>query len=188
MRSSNKNNGSFKIYDMILVSLFAVFIAICSWITVPAVVPFTLQTFGVLCTLGILGGKRGTLSIVVYLLLGFVGLPVFSGFKAGVGTLLGATGGYVIGFVFIGIVYWMFTKLFGNKALISTVAMSIGLILCYVFGTAWFVLVYVGNNTVNFSKALTICVLPFIIPDVLKLVAATVIIKFFSGKLVIKNL
>ncbi len=187
MRSSNKINGSFKIYDMILVSLFAVFIAICSWITVPTVVPFTLQTFGVFCALGILGGKRGTLSIVVYLILGFIGLPVFSGFKTGAGTLLGATGGYVIGFVFIGIAYWLITKLFGNKPLVSAVAMSIGLILCYVFGTAWFVFVYAGNGTLNFSKALTICVLPFLIPDVLKLVAATVIVKFFSEKLVIKN-
>ena len=76
-------------------ALFAALIAICSWISIPTAVPFTLQTFAVFLALGVLGGKLGTLSVAVYLLLGAVGLPVFAGFQGGLGALLGATGGYL---------------------------------------------------------------------------------------------
>ena len=80
-------------------ALFAALIAICSWISIPTAVPFTLQTFAVFLALGVLGGKLGTLSVAVYLLLGAVGLPVFAGFQGGLGALLGATGGYLAGFL-----------------------------------------------------------------------------------------
>ena len=85
---------------MAYIGLFAVVIAICSWISIPTVVPFTLQTFAVFLAVAILGGKRGTLSVIVYVLLGADGLPVFSGFKGGFGVLLNTTGGYIIGFIF----------------------------------------------------------------------------------------
>ena len=70
-----------KTYDMVYIAVFAVVMAICSWISIPATVPFTLQTFGVFLAVGVLGGKRGTLSILVYILLGAVGVPVFAGFS-----------------------------------------------------------------------------------------------------------
>ena len=72
-----------KTVDMAYIALFAVLITICSWISIPAAVPLTFQTFGVFLAVGVLGGKRGTLSVVTYLLLGAVGLPVFSGFRGG---------------------------------------------------------------------------------------------------------
>jgi biotin transport system substrate-specific component len=78
-----------KTKDFAYIGLFAVIIAICSWLSVPATVPFTLQTFAVFCALGLLGGKRGTLAVLVYLLLGAVGLPVFSGFMGGFGRAAG---------------------------------------------------------------------------------------------------
>ena len=90
--------------DMAYIGLFAVVIAICSWISIPTVVPFTLQTFAVFLAVAVLGGKRGTLAVIVYVLLGAVGLPVFSGFKGGIGVLLNTTGGYIIGFVFSALV------------------------------------------------------------------------------------
>ena len=74
-------------------ALMAVVLCICSWITVPFAVPFTMQTFAVFCSLLLLGGKLGTLSIGVYILLGMVGLPVFSGFRGGIGHIIGPTGG-----------------------------------------------------------------------------------------------
>ena len=73
-----------KTYDMVYIAVFAVVMAICSWISIPATVPFTLQTFGVFLAVGVLGGKRGTLSILVYILLGAVGVPVFAGFSGGI--------------------------------------------------------------------------------------------------------
>ena len=85
--------------DMALTAMFAVLIAVCSWISIPLAVPITLQTFGVFCALAVLGGKRGFFAVLVYILLGAAGLPVFAGFKSGIGTLFGSTGGYIVGFL-----------------------------------------------------------------------------------------
>ena len=74
---------SFSLIDTALVGMMAAFICVCSLITIPGPVPFTMQLFGVYCALGFLGGRNGTLSVVIYILLGLVGLPVFAGFKSG---------------------------------------------------------------------------------------------------------
>ena len=95
---------AFRTSDLTQTAICAALIAVCSWISVPAPVPFTLRTFGVFCVLGILGGKRGTAAVLLFLLLGAAGLPVFAGFNGGIGALLGATGGYLLGFVFIGLI------------------------------------------------------------------------------------
>ena len=94
-------------------ALFAVLLTVCAWISVPLPVPFTLQTFAIFAALGILGGRRGTWAVAVYLLLGAVGLPVFSGFRGGLGALLGTTGGYILGFLALALVYWLVTALLG---------------------------------------------------------------------------
>ena len=83
----------------------AVLIAVCAWISIPIEIPFTMQTFGVFLALRLLKGKYGTLSILIYILLGAIGAPVFAGFSSGLGILLGPTGGYIIGFLFCGIIY-----------------------------------------------------------------------------------
>ena len=106
----------FSLRDMVLCALFAAILAVSAWLTVPGEVPFTLQTFGVFAALGLLGGKRGTIAIALYLVLGAVGLPVFSGFRGGFGVLLGTTGGYIFGFLLSGLLYWALTALLGNKA------------------------------------------------------------------------
>lgn len=182
MEKSKSYNNS-KVLDMVLVAMFAVLIAVCSWVTVPLVVPFTLQTFGVFCVLGLLGGKRGTLSIIIYVLLGAVGLPVFSGFKGGVSALFGVTGGYIAGFVLTGLIFWFITKMFGTKNTVLVIAMALGLIVCYAFGTAWFVIVYSKTNgAVGIMQALSMCVFPFLIPDAAKLALAVAIINFVPKK------
>ena len=90
---------------MTAAALGAVLIIICSWLTILFAVPFTMQTFAVFSVLILLGGKLGTASIGLFVLMGLVGLPVFSGFRGGVGVLLGPTGGYIIGFIFAGLLY-----------------------------------------------------------------------------------
>lgn len=160
--------------SMTYISLMSVIITLCAWLTVPYAVPFTMQTFGVFFALLFLGGKKGTLSIGVYLLLGALGLPVFSGFSGGIGHLLGITGGYMLGFLLTGIVYMVFERLFGKSLKISVISLILGLFLCYAFGTVWFS-VYKGN--VRVMQAFAICVLPFIIPDLLKLTLAVIICK-----------
>ena len=130
-----------KTYDIVYIAVFAVIMAICSWISIPTAVPFTLQTFGVFIAVGVLGGKRGTLSILVFILLGAIGVPVFAGFSGGIGVLAGTTGGYIIGFLFSALVMWAMEKLPGKKSVMQIVSMIVGLIVCYAFGTAWFMIV-----------------------------------------------
>jgi len=164
--------------DLALVALFAAVMAVCSWITVPAAVPFTLQTMGVFLAVGLLGGKRGTISVLVYLFLGAIGLPVFSGFAGGLGYMMGATGGYIIGFLFSALIMWFMEKAFGRDMKILILSMVLGLILCYAFGTAWFMTVYSGSNgPIDLATALGWCVFPFIIPDAIKIAVACLLIR-----------
>ena len=162
-----------KTYDLAYIAIFAVLIAICSWISIPMTVPFTLQTFGVFMAVGVLGGKRGSLAVLVYILLGVIGVPVFAGFSGGLGILLNNTGGYIIGFLFSALVMWAMEKLPGKKAVMQIVSMIVGLIVCYAFGTAWFMIVYSrANGAVGLATVLGWCVIPFIIPDIIKIVLA----------------
>ncbi len=162
-----------KTLDMVYIAMFSVIIAICSWISVPATVPFTLQTFGLFLTVGTLGGKRGTLSVLVYLLLGAVGMPVFAGFTGGIGKLLGNTGGYIAGFLFSALVMWGMEEMLGRKRWVLALSMVLGLLVCYLFGTIWFMLVYSADSgTVGLWTALGWCVFPYIIPDIIKIAFA----------------
>ena len=162
----------FRTRDLCYMALMAVLIAVCSWITVPSVVPFTLQTFAVFCALELLGGARGTTAVLVYLLLGAAGLPVFHGFTGGLGILLGTTGGYLLGFLLTGLIYWLFERL-GSSLWLRVTALLLGLALCYAFGTLWFMEVYSrANGALSLTTALGWCVLPFLLPDGAKLVLA----------------
>lgn len=161
-----------------MIALCATLIALCSWITIPITIPFTLQTFAIFVTLGFLGGKRGTLAIVVYLCLGLIGLPVFSGFRGGFGALAGATGGYLIGFLCMGLVYWLITQFGGTRLPIMAGALVTGLLLCYTFGTIWFVLFYAQTTgAVGIFTVLGWCVFPFLLPDAIKLLFGLLVIR-----------
>lgn len=149
---------------MVLSSLFAALLAVCAWISIPVPpISFTLQTFGVLLTLGLLGGKWGTVTILVYLLTGIVGLPVFSGFRGGAGALLDVTGGFLWGFLLSGLVYWALERLGKLPAMLAA------LVVTYLCGSWWFSR-YAGN--VGFSAAILTCVVPYLLPDALKLALA----------------
>lgn len=162
-----------KTYDLVYIGVFAVLMAVCSWISIPTAVPFTLQTFGVFMAVGVLGGKKGTASVGLYLLLGVLGVPVFAGMTGGIGVLLGTTGGYISGFFFSALVMWAMEKLPGKRSVIQVISMIIGLLVCYTFGTLWFMMVYMKNQgAVGLMTVLGWCVIPFIIPDILKIVLA----------------
>ena len=164
--------------DMVRIALFAVVIAICSWLSIPAAVPFTLQTFGIFLTVAVLGGKRGTMAVTLYLFMGIVGIPVFAGFTGGVGRLLGATGGYIVGFLLSAVVMWVMEKLLGKKQWVLALSMVLGLIICYTFGTIWFIIVYArSTGPIGLWTALGWCVFPFIIPDMIKIVLALLLNK-----------
>lgn len=162
--------------ELVYIAVCAALLAVCSWISIPAIPPlppFTLQTFGVFLILLLLGGKRGFYAVVTYLLLGAVGLPVFAHFTGGVGILLGTTGGYLIGFALSAAVYWVLEDLYERLPWLRIAALVLGLAVCYAFGTAWFMLVYARQSgAVGLGTALGWCVVPFILPDLVKLALA----------------
>ncbi len=164
--------------DITYIALMIGIISICSWISVPTVVPFTLQTFAVFASVLLLGGKRGTVAIVCYILIGLAGAPVFSNMTGGIAQLAGLTGGYIIGFVFVGLIYWLFESLLEKKLWWQVTALILGLVVCYAFGTGWFMVVY-GNRfgTISLASAISMCVIPFIPVDLAKLASAILIAK-----------
>lgn len=166
--------------DLTLIAIMAAIIAVCAWITVPLPVgvPFTMQTFGLFFALCMLGGNRGTLSAVVYILLGVAGAPVFSGFQGGLGVLSGLTGGYITGFILSGIAYIIVTGIFGEKTVPTMIALVLGMVMYYAFGTAWFMVAYAKNvGSIGLFAALSKCVFPFIIPDLVKMALAFTLAK-----------
>lgn len=171
-----------KTYDLVYISIFAVLIAICSWISVPAAIPFTLQTMGVFTAVGVLGGRRGTWAVLIYILLGAIGVPVFAGFSGGIGVLAGNTGGYIAGFFFSALVMWGIERAFGRSRAVLAISMVAGLLVCYAVGTAWFMAVYARSaGTVGLGVVLGWCVIPFIIPDLIKIAIAMILTRRLSG-------
>ena len=173
-----------KTKDLALVGLFAALMAVCAWISIPVgPVPVTLQTFAVFLAAALLGSKRGTLAVlgyillgVVYILLGVVGLPVFARFS----TLNPVTFGYVLGFLPLGMLTAAAEKLFPKKAFALPLGMVLGLLVCYLIGTVWFYYVMHFRGTeYSIGKILSVCVTPFLLPDLVKLGAAY----FLSRKL-----
>lgn len=167
-----------KTRDLTYIAFCVVLMAICAWMTIPVGIPLTMQVFAVAFTAAFLGGKRGLIAVIVYILMGAIGLPVFSGMNGGFGVLLGNTGGYIIGYIFMVLVMWLMEKLcpkLKNRILIS---MILGLCVCYIFGTAWFIVVYTKNTAaVGIGAALAWCVWPYVIPDIAKLVLANLMCK-----------
>lgn len=157
----------FRTRDIALVGLFAALIVICAWISIPlGPVPVTLHTFAVFLAAALLGSRRGTLAVGVYILLGVVGLPVFSGFKS----LNPLTFGYVLGFLPLGLLTAASEKLFKGRKLALPLGMAAGLLTCYLIGTVWFwYVMHFRGTEYGFGKILSLCVIPFIVPDLIKL-------------------
>ena len=152
-----------KTRELAYTGILAALIAVCSWISIPTAVPFTLQTFAVFLTLGLLGGRLGTLAVTVYLLLGAVGLPVFAG----------ATGGYLVGFLFTALTMWGAERWLGKSAPVFLGSAVVGQILCYLFGSVWYYAVYTSSaGPVGMFTVLGWCVFPFLLPDAVKLALA----------------
>lgn len=164
-----------KSHDMVQIAFLASLIALSAWITVPSYVPFTMQTFAVFLAAGVLGARKALLAVLVYILLGVLGLPVFSGGRAGIGVVFGETGGYIIGF--LPAVYICGTVSEKIKCRHSLfLSMLLGLIVVYVLGVLWFWVVYAAKDT---AKSLLMIatggVLPFVVPDLIKIALATVV-------------
>ena len=159
-----------KVRNMVRCALFAALMAICAWISLPiGGVPVTLQTFGLYLTLLVLGGKLGSISIGIYLCLGFLGLPVFSGFQGGAGVLLGPTGGFLFGFMLTALLYWLIVSLLGRSWFIKLISLIFTTFISYFIGFLWFSKFSVSSFWL-FSA-------PFILPDLGKVCLAIFLAK-----------
>lgn len=174
-QENSKKSSSLSILDIAMIPLFSAIIALCAWITVPIPgIPFTMQVFGVFAALAVLGAKKGSISIAVYILLGAVGVPVFSGFNGGIGVLLGATGGYIVGFMISAGVYSLLTQIIRNDSKTAMfLKMACSHVFCYIFGSVWYLVFYTKNTGhIGFFSVLMACVIPYIIPDIVKIALA----------------
>ena len=169
-------NRSLTTRDIATIAMGVALIAVCSWISIPMTIPFTLQTFAVCLVTALFGLKRGMWTVLCYILLGAVGAPVFSGFKGGIAALLGTTGGYIVGFLFTALIVGLAVEQFGRNLPVLVVSMAVGILVCYAFGTAWFMIVYARKTgPIGLGTALGWCVFPYLIPDAVKIALASVL-------------
>lgn len=154
--------------DMAYISLSAGLLTLSAWISIPVLdISFTMQTFTLFFLLDLLGGRRITLAMAVYLGLGAAGVPVFAGFQGGISALLGITGGYIWGFLATCLMWWLLKP---EKHPFA--AATAGLLLCYFLGTAWFYLAYTDRAAASLGAVVLKCVVPYLLPDAVKVLLA----------------
>ena len=163
--------GILEAKDIAVIAMFVAFISVCAQIKLDVgPVPFTLQTFAVCITSALLGAKRGIIAVLCYILLGTVGVPVFQGFTGGAGIVMGITGGFIIGFLFIPIIIGMFEAVAKKNisGIVLIIALIIGDALCMITGMSVAVLIHKWSVYTAFAQ----CVAGFILPDLAKIVLA----------------
>lgn len=160
------------IQQIAVIGVMTAVICILAPFSIPiGVVPISFTNLAVYLALYVLGVKKGTISYLVYLCIGLVGVPVFSGFTSGPGKLFGPTGGYLIGFILMAVIAGIFIDKFTDKMYLCFLGMVLGTAVCYLLGTLW--LAYQGG--MNFQAALAAGVIPFIPGDLVKIVIAMLI-------------
>lgn len=173
MTKTNENT-----FRLVLTAMFAAVLAVASWISVPlpfTPIPINLATLAVSLTGALLGYKYGSLSVLVYLLLGAVGVPVFAGFTGGLGHIAGPTGGYIVGYLTSAFICSLIINILdkeGTKWWGTAIAVFAGTLSCYILGTIWFIVL--THNTL--AASLTMCVIPFLPGEVFKFVAAVILV------------
>lgn len=173
-----------KTANLLLCALFAALTSVCSFISVPlpfTPVPVNLATLPVFLAGGLLGLRYGTISQIVYLLLGAAGVPVFHNFTGGIGVLAGPTGGYIVGYIAAAFLTGLGIRLFDEKCAwpVLILSMIMGLASCYMLGTLWF-MVLTGTGLL---PSLASCVVPFLPGDGLKILAAGMLIRKLRPRL-----
>ena len=175
--------GRYYVRNMVFTSLFAALICVAAPFSIQAgPIPISLATFAIYLTGAILGGKRGMIATFVYILIGAVGLPVFSGFRGGFGVLFGATGGYIIGYIPLVLITGIFAEMNIRKiprAVVTVVGMILATAALYTFGTIWYMIV----SGADLVTALTACALPFIPGDAIKIACVTAVSVPLKAKL-----
>ena len=168
-------------YQMAVTALMAAVMCVLGPLTVPiGAVPISLANFVICLTAWLLGPNFGTLSVAVYLCIGLIGVPVFSGYGAGLAKLAGPTGGYLVGYLLLALIGGRFIEKSNGNPVVSGIGLVLGDAACYVLGTAWFVF----QMQCELGYALSVCVYPFIALDLAKIVVSCVVGALLRKRLV----
>ena len=174
-------NQKITTYQMAVTAVMAAVLCVLGPLTVPiGAIPISLANFVICLTAWLLGPKFGTLSVVIYLAIGLIGVPVFSGYGAGLAKVAGPTGGYLVGYLLLAFIGGLFIEKSNGQPVVSAVGLVLGDAACYVLGTAWFVF----QMQCDLGYALAVCVYPFIVLDLAKIVVSCIVGALLRKRLV----
>lgn len=168
------DNQKIKTKQMVLIALMTAVTCVLGPLSIPlpfSPVPISLTNFAIFLAIFVLGMKNGTISFIIYLLLGAVGVPVFSSFRGGLQVLAGPTGGYLIGFIFLALIMGFALDHFDRKLLPTIIGMIIGMVVCYAFGTVWLAKLL----NLSFKEGLMMGVIPYLPGDAAKIIIAAIV-------------
>lgn len=172
---ARKNKKTFSTKDLIFIALMAALICVLAPLSIPggsvSGVPITLGTFAVYLTAAVLGHKKGTLCVVIYLLLGAVGVPVFAGWTGGFHKFAAASGGYLIGYIPLVFIAGLIIESNPHNTYMYFIGMIAGTLVCYLFGSLWLAFIM----KLSLKAALTAGVVPYIAADCVKIFAAAML-------------
>ena len=158
--------------DMVFTALFtAVLCAVAPFSISLGPIPLTFATLMIYLAAGTLGWKYGALSVLLYVIIGAIGIPVFSNFEGGFHKIAGVTGGFIIGYILCALAAGLVIEAFRETVWSYVLGMVAGTVLLYACGTAWFIF-QTGNSL---AVSLILCVTPFLIGDTIKIVLACII-------------
>lgn len=168
------DNQKIRTKQMVLIALMTAVTCVLGPLSIPlpfSPVPISLTNFAIFLAIFVLGMKNGTISFIIYLLLGAVGVPVFSSFRGGLQVLAGPTGGYLIGFIFLALIMGFALDHFDRKLVPTIIGMSIGMVVCYAFGTVWLAKLL----SLSFKEGLMMGVIPYLPGDAAKIIIAAIV-------------
>lgn len=168
----DEKRSVFTVREMVFTAICAALICILAPVSIPVgAIPISLGTFAIYFSAALLGGKRGTVAVIVYIMIGMIGLPVFTAMRGGVAVLFGATGGYIIGYIPLAFLTGVFSDMKSKLHWTMPLGMVLGTVALYTFGTAWYMIM--SGSTL--AAALLACVVPFLAFDAGKMVLATLL-------------
>lgn len=168
------DNQKIRTKQMVLIALMTAVTCVLGPLSIPlpfSPVPISLTNFAIFLAIFVLGMKSGTISFIIYLLLGAVGVPVFSSFRGGLQVLAGPTGGYLIGFIFLALIMGFALDHFDRKLVPTIIGMIIGMAVCYAFGTVWLAKLL----SLSFKEGLMMGVIPYLAGDAAKIIIAAIV-------------
>ena len=168
------DNQKIRTKQMVLIALMTAVTCVLGPLSIPlpfSPVPISLTNFAIFLAIFVLGMKSGTISFIIYLLLGAVGVPVFSSFRGGFQVLAGPTGGYLIGFIFLALIMGFALEHFDRKLVPTIIGMIIGMAVCYALGTVWLAKLL----SLSFKEGLMMGVIPYLPGDAAKIIIAAIV-------------